>query len=105
MKLAVLRERDPGEARVAATPDTIKRYRGLGLDVSVEAAAGIGSGIPDGEFEAAGARVEGTMEAVVSGAEAILAVRRPTPSALAGCRPGAVVLALMDPFGNEAALA
>jgi len=105
MKLAVLRERDPGEARVAATPDTIKRYRGLGLDVSVEAAAGIGSGIPDGEFEAAGARVEGTTEAVVSGAEAILAVRRPTPSALAGCRPGAVVLALMDPFGNEAALA
>jgi len=105
MKLAVLRERDPGESRVAATPDTIKRYRGMGFDVSVEAGAGIGSGIPDGEFEAAGARVEGTTEAVVSGAEAILAVRRPTPSALAGCRPGAVVVALMDPFGNEAALA
>ena len=105
MKLAVLRERDPGESRVAATPDTIKRYRGMGFDVSVEAGAGIGSGIPDGEFEAAGARVEGTTDAVVSGAEAILAVRRPTPSALAGCRPGAVVVALMDPFGNEAALA
>jgi H+-translocating NAD(P) transhydrogenase subunit alpha len=105
MKLAVLRERDPGESRVAATPDTIKRYRGMGFDVSVEAGAGIGSGIPDGEFEAAGARVEGTTEAVVSGADAILAVRRPTPSALAGCRPGAVVVALMDPFGNEAALA
>ena len=105
MKLAVLRERDPGEARVAATPDTIKRYRGMGFDVSVEAGAGIGSGIPDGEFEAAGARIEGTTEAVVSGADAILAVRRPTPSALAGCRPGAVVVALMDPFGNEAALA
>ena len=105
MKLAVLRERDPGESRVAATPDTIKRYRGMGFDVSVEAGAGIGSGIPDGEFEAAGARIEGTTEAVVSGADAILAVRRPTPSALAGCRPGAVVVALMDPFGNEAALA
>ena len=105
MKLAVLRERDPGESRVAATPDTIKRFRGLGFDVSVEAGAGIGSGIPDGEFEAAGARIEGTTEAVVSGADAILAVRRPTPSALAGCRPGAVVVALMDPFGNEAALA
>ena len=105
MKLAVLRERDPGESRVAATPDTIKRYRGMGFDVSVEVGAGIGSGIPDGEFEAAGARIEGTTEAVVSGADAILAVRRPTPSALAGCRPGAVVVALMDPFGNEAALA
>ena len=105
MKLAVLRERDPGESRVAATPDTIKRYRGLGFDVAVESGAGLGAGIPDGEFEAAGARVEGTTEAVVGGADAILAVRRPTPSALAGCRPGAVVLALMDPFGNEAALA
>ena len=105
MKLAVLRERDPGESRVAATPDAIKRYRGMGFDVSVEAGAGIGSGIPDGEFEAAGARIEGTTEAVVSGADAILAVRRPTPSALADCRPGAVVVALMDPFGNEAALA
>jgi H+-translocating NAD(P) transhydrogenase subunit alpha len=105
MKLAVLRERDPGESRVAATPDTIKRYRGLGFDVSVESGAGITSGIPDGEFEAAAARVEGTAEAVVSGADAILAVRRPTPSALAGARPGALVLGLMDPFGNEAALA
>jgi len=104
MKLAVLRERDPEESRVAATPDTIKRYRGLGVDVSVETGAGIGSGIPDGEYEAVGAHVGGGPEAT-GGADAILAVRRPTPSALAGCRSGAAVLALMDPFGNEAALA
>jgi H+-translocating NAD(P) transhydrogenase subunit alpha len=99
MKLAVLRERDPEESRVAATPDTIKRYRGLGCDVSVETGAGSGA------FEAAGARVEGSAAAVVGGADAILTVRRPPPSVLAGCRSGAVVLGLMDPFGNEAALA
>jgi H+-translocating NAD(P) transhydrogenase subunit alpha len=101
MKLAVLRERDPDESRVAATPDTIKRYRNLGFDVSVESGAGIGSGIADQEFEAAGAVVGGD---AVGGADAILAVRRPAPSTLAGCRSGAVVLALMDPFGHEAAL-
>jgi H+-translocating NAD(P) transhydrogenase subunit alpha len=101
MKLAVLRERDPEEPRVAATPDTIKRYHGLGFDVSVESGAGQGSGISDQEFEAAGAHIGGD---AIGGADAILSVRRPAPSALAGCRPGAVVLALMDPFGHEAAL-
>jgi len=104
MKLAVLRERDPGESRVAATADTIKRYRGLGFDVAVESGAGIGSGILDGEFEAAGARL-GPAAATIEGADAVLQVRRPTPAALAGVRNGAIVVALMDPFGNQAALA
>jgi H+-translocating NAD(P) transhydrogenase subunit alpha len=102
MKLAVLRERDPEEPRVAATPDTIKRYRGLGFEVSVESGAGRGSGISDADFETAGAVVA---PQAVAGADVILAVRRPDPSALAECRGGAVVVALMDPFGHEAALA
>ena len=104
MKLAVLRERDPGEPRVAATPDTVKRYRGLGVDVAVESGAGIGSGILDSDFDAAGAHL-GAAAATVDGADAVLQVRRPTPAALAGARDGAIVVALMDPFGNEAALA
>jgi H+-translocating NAD(P) transhydrogenase subunit alpha len=103
MKLAVLRERDPQEPRVAATPDTIKRYLGLGFDVSVESGAGQGSGIADQDFEATGAHVGNAVDAI-GGADAIVGVRRPDPSALAGCRPGAIVLALMDPFGHEAAL-
>jgi H+-translocating NAD(P) transhydrogenase subunit alpha len=105
MKLAVLRERDPGEPRVAATADTVKRYRGLGFDVSVETGAGTGSGIGDGEFEAAGAVIAPTAAAATNDADVLLKVRRPEPSELAGCRSGALVLALMDPFGHEAALA
>ena len=55
MKLAVLRERDPGEPRVAATPETVKKIHALGPDVTIEAGAGMRSGIPDDEYAAAGA--------------------------------------------------
>ena len=55
MKLAVLKERRPGEARVAASLDMVKKFAGLGVEVAIEAGAGAGSGIADGAFAAAGA--------------------------------------------------
>ena len=48
MRLAVLKERRPDEARVAATPETVKKFIGLGLSVAVESGAGVASGFPDG---------------------------------------------------------
>ena len=57
MRLAVLKERRAAEARVAATPETVKRLIGLGLTVAVETGAGAGASIPDAEFTAAGAEV------------------------------------------------
>jgi NAD(P) transhydrogenase subunit alpha len=57
MRIAVAREIDPTEDRVAATPETIKKMKGLGADVGVEPDAGTKSGIPDAEFAAAGATV------------------------------------------------
>ncbi len=60
MKIAVLREIEPGEGRVGATPDTVKRFVGLGATVSVETGAGIESRIPDGDYEAAGASIAPT---------------------------------------------
>ena len=53
MRIAVAREADPAEDRVAATPDTVKKFKGLGVEVAVEPGAGIKSGIPDGDFHAA----------------------------------------------------
>ena len=101
MRIAVAREVDPGEDRVAATPDTIKKMKALGADVAVEPGAGVKSGIPDGDYEAAGATV--TKDAV-KGADVVLKVRRPAASELAAYRKGALVIAIMDPYGNESAL-
>jgi NAD(P) transhydrogenase subunit alpha len=101
MRIAVARETDPGEDRVAATPETVKKMKALGADVAVEPGAGIKSGIPDADFTAAGATVSPD---AVKGADVVLRVRRPSASALAACRKGALVIAIMDPYGNEAAL-
>ncbi|WMT86340.1 Re/Si-specific NAD(P)(+) transhydrogenase subunit alpha [Pelagibacterium sp. 26DY04] len=105
MKIAILRERAGGETRVAATPETIAKLIGLGASVSVESGAGEASRILDQHYKDAGASVETTAAAAVKGADVILAVRRPDVAALAGAAKGALVLAIADPYGNEAALA
>src|SRR3977135_980112 len=100
MRIAVAREHDPVENRVAATPDTVKKMKGLGAEVAVEAGAGVKSGIPDAEFVAAGATV---VDSAVDGADVVLKVRRPTCSELARYKRGALVIAVMDPYGEGAA--
>jgi H+-translocating NAD(P) transhydrogenase subunit alpha len=101
MRIAVAREADPGEDRVAATPDTVKKLKVLGAEIAVEPGAGIKSGVPDADFAAAGAVVAGD---AVKDADVVLKVRRPVASELAGYMKGALVLAIMDPYGNDAAL-
>jgi H+-translocating NAD(P) transhydrogenase subunit alpha len=101
MRIAVAREIDPIETRVAATAETVKKMKGLGADVCVEAGAGTSSGIPDSEFAAAGATI--TNDACKD-ADVVLKVRRPAASELAGYKKGALVIALMDPYGQEAAV-
>ncbi len=101
MRIAVARELEPGETRVAATPETVKKMKALGADVAVEPGAGMGSGIPDSEFTAAGASVVG---AAVSGADVVLKVRRPAAAELSGYKRGALVIAMMDPYGQDAAV-
>jgi NAD(P) transhydrogenase subunit alpha len=101
MKIAVAAEIDAGEPRVAATPETVKKMLGLGAEVAVEPGAGVKSGILDQDFTAAGASV--TADAV-SGADIILKVRRPQASELSRYKKGAIVVAIMDPFGHDDAL-
>jgi len=99
----VPREADANEPRVAASPDTAKRLKGLGFDVVVEQGAGRASRIPDEEFEKAGATLGGAADAAK--ADVVLKVRRPTASELKSYKKGAVVIATMDPYGNEAEVA
>jgi NAD(P) transhydrogenase subunit alpha len=101
MRIAVAREIDPAEDRVAATPETVKKMKALGADVAVEPNAGTKSGIPDAEFTAAGATVT---EAAAKDADVVLKVRRPAASELARYKKGALVIAMMDPYGEHAAL-
>jgi NAD(P) transhydrogenase subunit alpha len=104
MRIAVTTEAAANEARVAATPETVKKLIALGAEVVVQAGAGKGSGLPDADFEKAGAAIAADTAATVSGADVVLAVRRPQPAALAGVKPEAVVLAIMDPYGQTEAL-
>lgn len=97
----VPKEADATEARVAASPDTVKRLSGLGFNVVVEKGAGAGSRIPDADFVAAGGSVGKSSDA--GKADVVLKVRRPTDAELKGYKSGAVVLALMDPYGNDVA--
>jgi len=100
VKIAVLKESEAGERRVAATPETVKKYIGLGADVSVEAGAGGGASIADADYAGAGASV-GPRGDVLKDADAVLAVQGPEPAALSGLKPGAWLVGALDPFGKR----
>ncbi len=97
------KEIDANETRVAASPDTVKRLAGLGFAVVVEKGAGAASRIPDADFAAAGATIGAASDAAK--ADLVLKVRRPNAAELAGYRKGALVIATIDPYGNEDAVA
>src|SRR5215813_2670097 len=101
MRIAVARETDSAEDRVAATPETVRKMKSLGAEVVVEPGAGVKSGFPDTEYTAAGASI---VKDAAKDADVVLKVRRPGATEVAGYKPGALVIAIMDPFGNEAAL-
>ncbi len=102
MRIAIPRETESGEPRVAGTPDTVKRLMALGAELVVEPGAGLASGIIDADYAAVGATLSAD---AVKGADVVLKVRRPSAAELKSYKAGAVVLATMDPYGNEAALA
>ena len=101
MKIAVAREIDPAEPRVAASPDTVKKFKALGAEVAVEPGAGIKSGLPDSDFTAAGAAVSAD---ALKDADIVIKVKRPEASELSQYKRGTLVIAIMDPYGNDAAL-
>ncbi|MFM8681363.1 MAG: Re/Si-specific NAD(P)(+) transhydrogenase subunit alpha [Alphaproteobacteria bacterium] len=106
MKLAIPRERRAHERRVAATPDTVKRLKGLGLEVVVEAGAGAGVSIPDDAYAAAGATVAPDYASAVGEADIVLKVARPLAASegqdeAAALKRGAVLVAMLDPYRNR----
>ncbi len=102
MRLAVLKERRAGEARVAATPDTVKKLLALGLTVVVEAGAGIGAAISDQEFAAAGAEIVADAAAALAGAGIVFAVNAPDEAVRALIAPGTLVVATLGAASDPA---
>ena len=101
MKIAVLKEGADGERRVAATPETVKKFIQLGADLAVEAGAGNNASIADQAYADAGATVT-DRAAALAGADIILGVQGPDPASLAGVKPGAWLAAGLNPFGERA---
>lgn len=104
MKIAVLKEPDPEEGRVAITPETAKRFIALGATVVVEAGAGLRSLILDFDYTMVGAVVAEAAVDVVRDADIVLTVRRPSQDILAHLKKGALAIAMMDPYGDNAAV-
>ena len=101
MKLAVLKERRAGEARVAATPETVKKLKGLGLDIAVERGAGAGAKIADADYEAAGATIAPDAAAALSNADIVFKVRGPEANEIAAMKKGAVYASLLSPYTEK----
>ncbi|HEY1963093.1 MAG TPA: NAD(P)(+) transhydrogenase (Re/Si-specific) subunit alpha, partial [Rhizomicrobium sp.] len=97
MKLAVLKERRAGEARVAATPETVKKLKGLGLEIVIETGAGAGARLSDADYEAAGASIADSSAGALRDADAdiVLKVRGPGAHEIAAMKQGAVLVALL----------
>ncbi len=98
MIIGIPRERQETEARVAASPDTVRRYRQQGHEVLVERGAGVGSTVADEDYEAAGAELVGEPGELYARAEIVLKVQRPTAEEMALLRPGQALIGMLDPY-------
>lgn len=96
-------ETDPSETRVAATPETVKKLIGYGFKIIVESGAGITSRITDQAFADAGAQIGKTAD--IKTADIILKLRRPSSAELKNYKTGAVLIAMLDPYGHEDSVA
>ena len=104
MRIGIPAEIHPGETRVAATPETVKKLLAGGHHtVTVQAGAGAGAFIPDADYQAAGATI-GAGAADAYGADIVLKVRRPEPSELPLVRPGSLLVGLLSPHESMADL-
>jgi len=110
MKVAIPRERRAHERRVAASPETVRKIKGLGLGVAVEAGAGVGASFPDQSYADAGATVVADPAALLADADIVLKVQRPLTAGegdldeLALIKPGALLVGILSPHAAPEAV-
>ncbi|QDO99558.1 Re/Si-specific NAD(P)(+) transhydrogenase subunit alpha [Ferrovibrio terrae] len=103
MKIGIPKERRAGEKRVAASPETVKKFVGLGCTVVIETGAGLAADIPDDQYTAMGAQIAADARATVGDADMVLKVQRPMTAAegndeLALLKKGAVLVSALQPL-------
>jgi NAD(P) transhydrogenase subunit alpha len=100
LRIAVLKESAPGETRVAATPETVKKLTALGHTVVVQSGAGQSASAPDDLYRAAGAEL--AADGAIGAADLVLKVRRPTEPETLAMKAGAGFVSLLEPHGDRA---
>ena len=98
--VAIPKETADFEKRVAASPETIKKYAAMGCTVRVESGAGLASSITDDMFIQSGATIMGSSSETLAGADIVLKVQAPTAAELAHIKKGALLVALLSPYQN-----
>jgi NAD(P) transhydrogenase subunit alpha len=101
VRIAVVKESTAGEKRVSATPETVRKFAGLGAEIAVESGAGSGASISDQAYIDAGAKI-GDRATTLANADIILGVQGPAPDSLTGAKQGAWIVAGLNPFGERA---
>ena len=99
MRFLVPREHSPGEKRVAATPETVRRLLGKGVSVQVQQGAGAAAGFRDDDFLAVGAELGPEEGLPWEEADGVLCVQAPPAESLQRLRPGALLVGLLSPYG------
>jgi NAD(P) transhydrogenase subunit alpha len=101
LTLAVTTEQTTGETRVAATPDTVKKWTAAGLTVKVQSGAGLGASITDDAYAAASATIVKTVKDALKDADILLKVRGPAKDEIAALKSGAIVIAMLDAYREK----
>ena len=110
MQIGIIKERRLDEKRVAATPDTVKKFIAMGLNVSIEKGAGITAAITDHEYEEAGANILDDAQRVLENADIVLKVNKPIgPTDKDGSKldevkllkSGSILVSLMEPYKDR----
>ena len=104
MRIAVPREKQPGEARVALAPESVKKLAGAGVEVGVENGAGDKAGFRDSDYTAAGATLM-NRAALLDGADIVTCVNRPEADDYSRLKPNTVLIGFLKPLDDPAGLA
>ncbi len=102
MLIAIPRESIAGENRVAMVPESVKRLVAQGFSVAVEASAGAGASLTDADYQAVGARIEATADALFASADLLIKVQPPTSEEVAKLKADSALICLAYPLANPA---